>query len=230
MERSIRWLDRCIKAHKNPQTQNLFGIIQGGVIPELRVKCCTEMVKRNLPGYAIGGMAGGETKEDFYKTVKLCCELLPDDKPRYVMGIGYAEDLMIASLMGADMFDCVFATRTARFGSVFTKYGMIKIKRDAFKDDFGPISEGCDCYACKNYTRSYIQRLLTDKTDLSAIQLLSIHNVHFLIHLLRGLRQAILDDKAADYSRQFFIDYYRDAEGGIPDWIKNALAEVNIPI
>jgi queuine tRNA-ribosyltransferase len=169
MERSIRWLDRCIKAHKNPDKQNLFGIIQGGVVPELRIKCCTEMVKRDLPGYAIGGMAGGESKDEFWKTVKLCCELLPENKPRYVMGIGYAEDLMIASLMGADMFDCVFATRTARFGSAFSKYGMIKVKRDCYKDDFGPISEGCQCYACKNYTRSYIQRLMADKGDLSAI-------------------------------------------------------------
>ncbi len=153
------------------------------------------MVKRNLPGYAIGGMSGGESKQDFWLTVKLCCELLPADKPRYVMGIGYAEDLMIAALMGADMFDCVFATRTARFGSAFTSEGMIKIKKDKYADDFGPISAGCDCYACKNYSRSYIQRLFTNKTDCSAIQLISQHNVHFLIHLLRGLRQAILEDK-----------------------------------
>ncbi len=102
------------------------------------------MVKRNLPGYAIGGMSGGESKQDFWLTVKLCCELLPADKPRYVMGIGYAEDLMIAALMGADMFDCVFATRTARFGSAFASEGMIKIKKDKYADDFGPISAGCD--------------------------------------------------------------------------------------
>ncbi len=156
MERSIRWLDRCIAAHKNPSHQNLFGIIQGGVVPELRVRCCTEMVKRNLPGYAIGGMSGGEDKEDFWKTVKLCCELLPHDKPKYVMGVGYAEDCMVAALLGADMFDCVFATRTARFGSAFTKQGMIKIKKEIYADDFGPVSEGCECYTCKNYSRSYI--------------------------------------------------------------------------
>ena len=154
MERSIRWLDRCIKAHKRPKDQNLFGIIQGGVVPELRVKCCAEMVKRDLPGYAIGGMAGGEDKEDFWKTVKLCCELLPDDKPRYVMGIGYAEDLMISALLGADMFDCVFATRTARFGSVFTKYGMKKLNQVG--EELGPLSEGCTCHACQNYTRAAV--------------------------------------------------------------------------
>ena len=110
------------------------------MVPELRVRCCTEMVKRNLPGYAIGGMSGGEDKEDFWKTVKLCCELLPHDKPKYVMGVGYAEDCMVAALLGADMFDCVFATRTARFGSAFTKQGMIKIKKEIYADDFGPVS------------------------------------------------------------------------------------------
>lgn len=133
------------------------------------------MIKRDLPGYAIGGLAGGEDKEDFWKTVKLCTDLLPDDKPRYVMGIGYAEDLMICSLLGADMFDCVFATRTARFGSAFSKYGMIKLKKNEYEDDFGPISEDCKCYTCQNYTRSYLQRLF--RQDNSCLQLISLHNV-----------------------------------------------------
>ena len=148
MERSVRWLDRCIKAHKKPETQNLFAIVQGGTDLEMRKWCCSEMVARNTPGYAIGGMAGGEDKEDFWKTVAACCELLPEDKPRYVMGIGYAEDCMISALLGADMFDCVFATRTARFGTAFTKYGMIKIKKEKMADKFEPISEGCTCYTC----------------------------------------------------------------------------------
>lgn len=196
MERSIRWLDRCIAAHKRTDMQNLFGIIQGGVIPEDRIRCCEEMVKRDLPGYAIGGMAGGEDKDDFWKTVKLCCELLPADKPRYVMGIGYAEDLMISSLLGADMFDCVFATRTARFGCAFTKNGMIKLHKGKYAEDFGPISEGCTCYACKNFSRSYIQSNFSNKTNNCAMQLISLHNVHYLIHLLRGLRDAVLNDTA----------------------------------
>ena len=125
-------------------------------MPEYRRKCCAEMVKRDLPGYAIGGLAGGEDKGDFWKTVALCCELLPADKPRYVMGIGYAEDLMVSALLGADMFDCVFATRTARFGSAFSKYGMIKLRKEKYANEFGPISEGCTCYACQNYSRAYI--------------------------------------------------------------------------
>jgi len=159
MYRSVRWLDRCIKAHSKPESQNLFAIIQGGTNSELRTKCCEEMVKRDTPGYAIGGMAGGEDKEDFWQTVAHCCELLPKDKPRYVMGIGYAEDCMISAMLGADMFDCVFATRTARFGTAFTKYGMIKVKREACLSNFGPISEGCECYTCKNFSLAYVSNL-----------------------------------------------------------------------
>lgn len=133
------------------------------------------MAARDLNGYAIGGLAGGEDKDDFWRTVKVCTDLLPADKPRYVMGIGYAEDLMICSLLGADMFDCVFATRTARFGSAFSKYGMIKLKTAQYADDFSPISEGCECYTCQNYTRSYIQHSF--RTDQSCLHLISLHNV-----------------------------------------------------
>ena len=175
MERSVRWLDRCIKAHKNTDRQNLFGIIQGGVNDDMRRRCCKMMAKRNLNGYAIGGLAGGEDKDDFWRTVKVCTDILPDDKPRYVMGIGYAEDLMICSLLGADMFDCVFATRTARFGSAFSKYGMIKLKKNEFETDFGPISEDCTCYTCQNYTRAYISH--TFRHDQSCLHLISLHNV-----------------------------------------------------
>ena len=183
------------------------------------------MVKRDLPGYAIGGMAGGEEKEDFWKTVKLCCELLPADKPRYVMGIGYAEDLMISALLGADMFDCVFATRTARFGCAFSKYGFIKLHKQAYEEDFGPISEGCECYACQNYSRSYIQSNFHDKTNNCAMQLISLHNVHYLIQLLRGLREAVINETAEEYSIDFFTNYFSTDPEGVPQWIHNALAE-----
>jgi len=167
MYRSIRWLDRCIVAHKNTDTQNLFCIIQGGTDDAMRDICCKEMIKRNTPGFAIGGMAGGEDKDDFWRTVAKCCDQLPPDKPRYVMGIGYAEDCMISAILGADMFDCVFATRTARFGNAFTKYGLIKVKHSSHSEDFGPLSEGCTCYACKNFSKAYIQNLM--KKDSSAI-------------------------------------------------------------
>ena len=229
MHRSVRWLDRCIVAHKNPETQNLFAIVQGGTDKELREECCREMIKRDLPGYAVGGMAGGEDKEDFWQTVAQCCELLPADKPRYVMGIGYAEDCMISALLGADMFDCVFATRTARFGTAFTKYGMIKIKKEQYLSNFGPISEGCTCYTCKNYSLAYLSNLF--KKDSSAIQMISIHNIHFLIHSLRGLRQSVIDGNVEAYAIDFFKNYYRDDKDGVPKWIKNALktSGINMP-
>ena len=179
---------------------------------EMRKKCCAEMVERNTPGYAIGGMAGGEDKEDFWQTVAQCCELLPEDKPRYVMGIGYAEDCMISALLGADMFDCVFATRTARFGTAFTKYGMIKIKKEKMSDKFEPISEGCTCHTCQNYTLAYISSIF--KKDSSAIQLVSVHNIHFLIHMLRDLRTAVLEDRAEPFVIDFFTNYFRDE--GVP--------------
>jgi queuine tRNA-ribosyltransferase len=146
------------------------------------------------------------------------------------MGIGYAEDLMISALLGADMFDCVFATRTARFGSAFTKYGMIKLRAEKYSDDFGPISEGCTCYACSNFTKSYIQKFFRDKNDSGGMQLLSLHNVHFLIHLLRGLRQAVFDGIVEHYSRDFFVNYFRDEADGVPTWIKNALIECRITL
>lgn len=217
MERSVRWLDRCIKAHARPEDQNLFAIIQGGTDLDMRQRCCEQMTKRNLPGYAIGGMAGGEDKEDFWKTVAQCCDLLPKDKPRYVMGIGYAEDCIISALLGADMFDCVFATRTARFGTAFTKYGMIKVKKEKHLSDFGPISDGCSCYACQTYSLAYISNLM--RKDTAALQLLSIHNIHFLIQNLRELREAILEDRAESFALEFFRNYYKNDKDGVPKWI-----------
>lgn len=218
MERSVRWLDRCIKAHKRPHDQNLFAIVQGGVNDELRKECCDAMIERNTPGYAIGGLAGGEDKNDFWRTVHTCTQLLPEDKPRYVMGIGYPVDILICSLLGADMYDCVYATRTARFGTVFTRKGELKIKSSNHKFDFSPIDEDCKCLTCKNYTRSYLWNQLA--RDSSCIKLLSLHNVYFLLDILREFRQAILDDKAEEYLRNFIPKYYHKEE--VPKWVKDA--------
>ena len=155
-ERSLRWLDRCIKAHKRKEDQNLYGIVQGGINLDLRKKACIEWTKRNCPGYAIGGMAGGESKQDFIDTVDICGELLPKNKPRYLMGIGYPVDLVICTLLGVDQFDCVFATRTARFGTALTDYGFLKIKAEKNKYEFGPIDPTCKCEVCLKYSRSYL--------------------------------------------------------------------------
>ncbi|KAI7868088.1 queuine tRNA-ribosyltransferase [Spinellus fusiger] len=142
MWRSVRWLDRCIASHTRPHDQNLFAIIQGGLDNELRKKCIEEMVKRDTPGYAVGGLSGGEEKDQFWKIVSLCTDLLPKNKPIYCMGVGYAEDLVVCVALGVDMFDCVFPTRTARFGNALTMNGVVSLKAKKISSDFGPIEEG----------------------------------------------------------------------------------------
>ncbi|KAJ3208785.1 Queuine tRNA-ribosyltransferase catalytic subunit 1, partial [Clydaea vesicula] len=143
MWRSIRWLDRCLKFHfENEQKihkQNLFPIIQGGLDIRLRKICCEEMIKRDCSGYAIGGLSGGESKDQFWRIVSLCTDLLPKDKPRYCMGVGYAEDLVVCSALGVDMYDCVFPTRTARFGNALTRKGAFDLKKSTFETDTTPI-------------------------------------------------------------------------------------------
>ncbi|XP_048378132.1 queuine tRNA-ribosyltransferase catalytic subunit 1 isoform X2 [Stegostoma tigrinum] len=150
MYRSVRWLDRCIAANKNPQQQNLFAIIQGGLDAELRKKCLTEMIKRDVSGFAIGGLSGGEEKDHFWRMVTLSTEYLPQEKPRYLMGVGYATDLVVCVALGCDMFDCVFPTRTARFGSALVPWGSLQLKNRQYAKDFKPIDEDCDCPTCKS--------------------------------------------------------------------------------
>nr|CAG8452844.1 8728_t:CDS:2 [Entrophospora candida] len=156
MHRSIRWLDRCIKAHKKPDEQNLFAIIQGGLDVDLRKTCLQEMIKRDTPGYAIGGLSGGEEKDIFWKMVTLCTNSLPENKPIYCMGVGYAEDLVVCIALGVDMYDCVYPTRTARFGNALTSKGQLNLKSTRFASDFRPIEQDCNCLTCKSFTRAYI--------------------------------------------------------------------------
>jgi queuine tRNA-ribosyltransferase catalytic subunit len=171
MGRSIRWLDRCITAHANPEKQNLFCIIQGGLDLELRRECCKEMVARGTPGIAIGGLSGGEAKEEFCAVVDCCTSLLPEKKPRYVMGVGYPEDLMVSLALGADMFDCVWPTRTARFGNAVTAYGTLNLRHSCYINDFRAIEDGCTCVCCKpkaegglGITRAYINHVVAKET------------------------------------------------------------------
>ena len=156
MHRSIRWLDRCIVGHKRTADQNLFAIIQGGLEMDLRQICIEEMVKRDLPGYAIGGLSGGEDKDQFWRIVLHCTRLLPRDKPIYCMGVGYAIDLVVCVALGVDMFDCVFPTRTARFGTALTKYGGIHLKNKKYASDFTPIEPDCECLTCLHLSLIHI--------------------------------------------------------------------------
>jgi tRNA-guanine transglycosylase len=234
MHRSVRWLDRCIAAHKNPTTQNLFCIIQGGLDVEMRRECCKEMIARDTPGIAIGGLSGGEAKVDFCRVVVTCTELLPELKPRYVMGIGYPEDLVVSVALGADMFDCVWPTRTARFGNAITKYGVLNLKNSKFAIDFGPIEVGCGCICCKKeedggigVTRAFVHHN-TAKETVSA-HLLSIHNVWYQLQLMRDVRAAIIADEYPAFLRQFFANLYSD-KSMYPDWAVGALRGVGVDL
>lgn len=224
-ERSLRWIDRCIKAHSRKAEQNLFGIIQGGLDLSLRKTAVIEMNKRNLPGYAIGGLAGGEDKEDFWKVVDVCTSLMPKDKPRYLMGVGYPVDLVVCALLGVDMFDCVFATRTARFGTAFTNGGFRKLKAEQNKFDYQPIESECDCEVCKKYTRSYFYFMINKNPR--AVSMISYHNIYYLLNLLRKLRQSIIDKKVNEFCENFFSKQFNNK---YPRWIYKALKKAGVNV
>ncbi|KAJ4288439.1 hypothetical protein N0V90_011674 [Kalmusia sp. IMI 367209] len=234
MERSVRWLDRCIQAHKYPERQNLFCIIQGGLDLDLRKQCTAEMVARDTPGIAIGGLSGGEAKDEYCKVVDTCRGLLPERKPRYVMGVGYPEDLVVSVALGADMFDCVWPTRTARFGNAITAHGVLNIRNAAYASDFGPIEEGCRCTCCRSteegglgITRAYIYHVTAKET--AGAHLLTMHNVHYQLNLMRLAREAILEDRYPAFLRDFFGKLYDD-KSKYPAWAVTALKGVGVDL
>lgn len=218
MRRSIRWLDRC-KAAQTRSDQTIFPIVQGGLRPELRAECAFEMAPRADVGIAIGGLSGGEEKSAFWRTVALCCEKLPQHLPRYVMGIGFAVDLVICSLLGADMFDCVYPTRTARFGSALVRRGrLMHLARKEYETDFTPIDSNCQCYTCKNHTRAYLNAIVNQETV--ACHLVSIHNIQHQLDLMRDVREAIRTDSIELFLKNFLADQY--PRGDIPQWVRDA--------
>ncbi|WP_459128896.1 tRNA guanosine(34) transglycosylase Tgt [Guggenheimella bovis] len=203
VERTTRWLERCVKAHKNPDTQALFGIMQGGLYKDLRELSAEGIVKLDLPGYAIGGLSVGETREEMYETLDYAADLLPANKPRYLMGVGVAEDLVEGVLRGIDFFDCVQPTRIARHGMAMTSHGEISIKRNEYTEDFTPLDETCGCYTCRHYTKAYLRHLYKANEMLSA-RLLSYHNLYYLVHLMKDMREAILNDTLSEFTQKFF--------------------------
>ena len=206
IERTIRWAERCKKAHKN-EMQSLFGIVQGGAYEDLRKYSAINTVKLDFNGYGIGGVANdGESKEDMYKAIDYSIPYLPVDKPRYLMGVGEPVDLLEGIERGVDMFDCVLSTRIARHGNAFTRYGKIKLKNSKYREDFTPIEDSCDCYACKNFTKAYIRHLITCDESLGG-RLLSIHNTRFLIKMMEEIREAIKNDKFSEYKEDFLSKY-----------------------
>lgn len=193
MQRTHAWAIRCMEAKKRDD-QALFGIIQGGIFPDLREQSAKFIASLDLPGTAIGGLSVGETKEEMYQTLDLLNPFLPEDKPRYLMGVGTVEDIINAVQRGVDIFDCVLPTRLARHNAAFSPEGRLNLVNAAYIHDQRPIDESCDCYTCQNFTRAYIRHLINAKEMLSAT-LLSIHNLRTLIRLVKQIREAIFEGR-----------------------------------
>lgn len=207
LERTTRWLERCKAAHKYPERQALFGIVQGGMYKDLREQSAREITAIDLPGYAIGGLSVGEPKEMMYEVLDYTVPLLPEDKPRYLMGVGSPDDLLEGVLRGIDMFDCVLPTRIARNGTAMTSQGKVVVRNASYAEDFSSLDPECDCYTCRNYTKAYLRHLIKCNEILGA-RLLTIHNLHFLLKLMENVREAIREDRLLDYKKDFFEKYY----------------------
>ncbi|MEY3867837.1 MAG: tRNA guanosine(34) transglycosylase Tgt [Microcoleaceae cyanobacterium] len=192
-DRTYRWLERCIKAHQRPD-QALFGIVQGGIYPDLRVHQAKQLAALDLPGYAIGGVSVGEPSELIEQIVKVTTPLLPQNKPRYLMGIGTHREMVQAIAAGVDLFDCVIPTRLARHGAVLVNGERWQIKNACFREDFKPIDETCPCYTCQNFSRAYLAHLVRAQETVG-YTLLSIHNVTELVHFTKRIREAILANR-----------------------------------
>ncbi|MGL5955626.1 MAG: tRNA guanosine(34) transglycosylase Tgt, partial [Brevinema sp.] len=209
VKRTSAWAERAKLEFlkRNIQDQYAFGIVQGGVFAELRKRSARELAELDFPGYSIGGLSVGESKEEMYGMLDVLNEEMPADKPRYLMGVGVPEDLLEGIERGVDLFDCVFPTRFARHGGVFSRDGRLNIKTKAFEYDTNPIDRECHCYACRNYDRAYIRHLLRAQESLGA-RLASIHNLYFLIELTKNARQAILENSFTSFKKDFLERYF----------------------
>ncbi|MBQ9943404.1 MAG: tRNA guanosine(34) transglycosylase Tgt [Clostridia bacterium] len=205
MHRTHRWAERC-KKHHTRQDQALFGIVQGAFYDDLRIESAKTLADMDFPGYGIGGLSVGEPKPIMYDMLEKIEPHMPKNKPRYLMGVGTPDCFLEGVLRGVDMFDCVLATRIARNGTCFTKNGRLVIRNATYAHDFGPIEEGCDCYACQNFSRAYIRHLFKAQ-EITGGRLASIHNLRFLIRMMEEIRQAILEDRFLDYRKNFYENY-----------------------
>ena len=206
LERTTRWLKRCKDHHQNTEKQVLFGIMQGGMYKDLRRISAEEIVEMDLPGYAIGGLSVGEPKDLMLDVLDDCVDYLPQDKPRYLMGVGTVDYLFEGVERGVDMFDCVLPTRLARHGVAMTSHGNINIKNAANARDFSTLDPECNCYVCRNYSKAYLRHLYKSDEILSAM-LLSEHNIYFLVHMMAGIRKAIEEDRFPEYKKEFYSKY-----------------------
>lgn len=206
IERTTRWAERGLKAHKNQSTQALFGIMQGAGYKDLRIQHARDLASMDFPGYSIGGLSVGETKQEMNDVLDYLTPEMPKHKPRYLMGVGSPDALIDGVIRGVDMFDCVLATRIARNGTCMTSTGRLVVKNAQYARDFRPIDEHCNCYTCRNYTRAYVRHLI--KTDeIFGMRLASIHNVHFLLQLMKDVRENIKNDSLLEFRQDFFERY-----------------------
>ncbi|RXJ95068.1 tRNA guanosine(34) transglycosylase Tgt [Malaciobacter molluscorum] len=210
IERTTKWAKEAITYHKQQQekgigiNQNIFAIVQGGTDKEFRKMSAEQLsALEDFDGYAIGGLSVGEPNEQMYETVEWTTQFLPENKPRYLMGVGTPEDLIENIHRGVDMFDCVMPTRNARNGTLFTSFGRVNIKKAAYKEDATPIDEECDCYTCKNFNKAYLNHLFR-ASEITYFRLASIHNINYYLTLMRSAREAILEGKWDDFRKEFY--------------------------
>ena len=206
VERTSRWAERGLAAHKRPAEQGLFGIVQGAGFKDLRTQSAHDLMSMDFAGYSIGGLAVGESHKEMNEVLDFTTPLLPEDKPRYLMGVGAPDSLIDGVIRGVDMFDCVLPTRIARNGTLMTSFGRVNIRNAQYEHDFTPLDPECDCYTCRNYTRAYLRHLIkADETF--GLRLCSYHNLYFLVNLMKRVRQAIMEDNLLEFREDFCEKY-----------------------
>jgi queuine tRNA-ribosyltransferase len=205
MERTHRWAERCLKAHQSGK-QSLYAIVQGGIYPELREKSAEYLTGLDFPGYAIGGLSVGEPKDITLALTEQTAALLPENKPRYLMGVGAPEDIVEGVARGIDIFDCALPTRVARNGALFTRKGRVNIRRAAYSQMDRPIDPECDCYTCRTFTAAYLSHLFRSE-ELLGLRLASIHNLRFISNLMKDIRNAILEGTFEEFREDFLKEY-----------------------
>ena len=209
LELTTKWAKRCKTFHATRNTQHatqLFGIVQGGMHADLRKQSAKELVEIGFDGYAIGGLSVGEPNEVMYEMLDETIPSLPEDKPRYLMGVGTPLDILEAVSRGVDMFDCVLPTRNARHGYLFTSNGVVRIRNEQYKEDFTPLDPNCDCYTCKNFTKAYLRHLFIANEILS-LRLNTLHNIAFYLKLMSDIRKSIEEDRFDDFKREFLSGF-----------------------
>ena len=209
MYMTTRWAERCLKAHTNTERQSLFGIVQGGMYGDLRKISARDLVSMDFPGYAIGGLSVGEPAELMCEMLEETVPELPENKARYLMGVGSPDYLIEGAIRGIDMFDCVLPTRIGRNGTVMTSKGRVIVRDAKYSRDFTPMDDECDCPACRDHTKAYIRHLLK-VGEMYGMRLTTIHNLYFLINLMKSIRCAILEDRLLDFRKEFYEKYYNN--------------------